>query len=267
VRKEDQKMMMKQRGSLLAMIAALGLVGFVGGSAVSNAQVEDETKSGGKVADESAAALSMGAKPAAGPTNEFGSGQFNLGLRDWSGQVGLFAKTRDRANYVQTIKMADGTTFVGEIDNQRMDGWGIATQPTGTRQEGEWRRGEPYRVTGVYVTPDGAIEIGSWNHAGVYSGGSIDWKDGHTYKGEWKVVYGAADLPDGVGTMTWPDGRTYKGHFLEGRMDGSGRMSYPDGRIEQGIWMQGKFMAAGLTPGHALPTPERQAPSDYRILE
>jgi hypothetical protein len=265
-------MMMKQRGSLFAMIAALSLVGFVGGSAVSNAQVPeteyDETKSHSKVADDSVGKLSIGAKPEAKPAaepangfvNGFVSGQFNLALKDWSGQVGQFAKTRERANFVATIKQPDGTTFVGEIDDQQMNGWGIVTQPNGTRQEGEWRHGDAYRVTGTYVAPDGAREEGTWNHAGMTSGGTINWKDGRTYKGEWKVVYGSADLPDGMGTMTWPDGRAYTGHFLDGKGDGEGKMSYPDGKIEDGIWMQGKFMSAR-------PRPVKRAPNDFRELE
>jgi len=245
--------MMKRRGSLFAMISALGLIGFACGRAGSNAPAletrSNETKSVGESADASTGTLSMGTEPAAGSTNGFVSGPFSLALRDWSGEVGEFAKTKERANRVQTLKMRDGSVFVGEIDDEQMDGWGILTQPTGTREEGEWRRGQAYRVTGVYVATDGTREEGTWNQeAGTTSGGTIIWKDGRTYKGEWKVVAGSADLPDGTGTMTWPDGRTYTGHFLDGKMDGAGKMTYPDGKVEEGTWMQGKFMGARQTP-------------------
>ena len=68
------------------------------------------------------------------------------------------------------------------------------------------------------------------------------------YEGDWRVIEGAPERPDGTGTMTWPDGRTYTGHFLDGNMDGAGKMTYPDGKIEEGTWMQGKFMGARQTP-------------------
>ncbi|MGO9527951.1 MAG: MORN repeat-containing protein [Verrucomicrobiia bacterium] len=228
---------MKRRGFLFAMITALSLVGFACGRAGSN-----ETKPVDKIADEVTGTVSSAAQPDDGSTNGFVSEPFKLALRDWSGEVGEFAKNRDRANVVKTYALPNKTVFTGEIDDQEMNQWGILTQPTGTRQEGEWRHGAAYHVTGVYVTPDGTREEGTWNHAGTTSGGTIKWKDGRTYTGEWKVVTGSADLPDGTGTMTWPDGRTYTGHFLDGKMDGPGKMTYPDGKIEDGTWMQGKFM-------------------------
>jgi hypothetical protein len=227
---------MKRRGFLFAMISALSLMWFACGRSGPNSQAP-ETQT-----NETNAAGTMGAQPAAGPTNEFVSVPFDLNVRDWSGQVGEFAKTRERANRVTTMRLPSGATFVGEVDDQEMDGWGILSEPNGTQEEGEWRHGQPYRVTGVDVEPDGTREEGTWNHAGMTSGGTITWKDGRVYKGEWKVVKGAADLPDGTGTMTWPDGRTYTGQFLDGTMDGAGKMTYPDGRIEEGTWMQGKFM-------------------------
>lgn len=243
---------MKRRGFLFAMISALSLVGLACGRAAPNGQVlatqSNVTKSATTIADESAGALSMGAKATAASTSGPVSNRFNLALRDWSGQVGEFAKTKDRANRVTTLRLPYGAMFVGEIDNQEMDGWGILTQPTGTREEGEWRHGQPYHVSGVYVSTDGTREEGTWSNTGTASGGTITWKDGRTYKGEWKPVTGAVDLPDGMGTMTWPDGRTYTGHFRDGQMDGTGKMTHPDGKIEDGTWKQGKFVGAGLAP-------------------
>jgi hypothetical protein len=248
MRKEDQKMM-KWRSLLFAMISALGLIGFACGRTGSNTQEvdtrSDETKSVGKIADESIGRLDVAAEPADGSTNGFASAPFNLALGDRSGQVGEFAKTGDRANRVKAYQLPDGAVFTGEVDDQEMNQWGVLTQPTGTRQEGEWRHGEPYRVTGTYVSSDGTREEGTWNQVGPTSEGTITWKDGRIYKGEWKVVKGATDLPDGMGTMTWPDGRTYTGHFLDGKMDGAGIMTYPNGKVEDGTWMQDKFMGGG----------------------
>ncbi len=239
--------MMKRRGALFAMIAALGLGGFACGRAGSNSQVletrSNETKSVGKTAGESTGAPSAGAKTDDGSTNGFESGTVNLGLRDWSGQVGRFVKGEGKN--LQTLRQPDGTVYMGEVAGGIPDGHGILTQTNGTEQEGEWRRGKPFRISGTWVGPDGTKEVGTWNYDETPSGGSITWTDGRVYKGDWRVVEGANERPDGEGTMTWPDGRTYTGHFLDGEMDGAGKMTYPDGKTEEGTWMLGKFMGAG----------------------
>jgi hypothetical protein len=91
------------------------------------------------------------------------------------------------------------------------------------------------------VAPDGTKEVGTWNRDGTKCGGTITWKDGREYKGDWKITEGAPELPDGVGAMSWPDGRKYTGEFHDGNMDGTGKMTYPDGKIEDGLWKQGTF--------------------------
>jgi len=75
------------------------------------------------------------------------------------------------------------------------------------------------------IYPDGTKEVGTWNHDGIKSGGTITWKDGRQYVGDWKIVEGASDLPDGHGKMT-----------------------YPDGRVEDGLWKDGKFIGAEKLP-------------------
>jgi hypothetical protein len=70
------------------------------------------------------------------------------------------------------------------------------------------------------------------------------WNDGREYAGNWKLTYGAVELPDGAGAMTWPDGRMYVGQFRDGKMDGQGKMSYPDGKVEEGQWKDDKFAGA-----------------------
>jgi hypothetical protein len=199
----------------------------------------------GKSADGLTVASSTDAKSADGSTNGIVSGPFNLAMRDWSGEVGEFMKAEGKN--LQTLQLRDGTVFVGEVTRGVPDGHGVFTQANGTNQEGEWRHGKAYRISGTWVGPDGTKEIGTWNYDGTPCGGTIFWRDGRVYKGDWRLEEGVPEAPDGEGTMTWPDGRTYTGHFLDGKMDGSGKMSYPDGKIEEGTWMQDKFEGAGKT--------------------
>lgn len=252
MRKEDHKMMMTRRGCVVAMIVALGVVGFSCGKTGSDGQMPEarsnETKAVGTGIDES--------------TNGFASAPFSLGVRDWSGQVGEFVKSEGKD--LETIQLRDGTVFVGEVAGGVPDGHGVLTQTNGTKQEGEWRHGRAYRLSGTWVGPDGTKEIGTWNDDGTTSGGTILWKDGRVYKGDWRLMgAGTPDVPDGTGAMTWPDGRTYTGHFLDGEMDGAGKMTYPDGKIEDGTWMQGKFMGAGVD--HGTPTSKSGSTSDEGI--
>jgi hypothetical protein len=142
------------------------------------------------------------------------------------------------------VRLPDGTIYEGESRGGKANGQGIFTDPSGRHQEGEWRNGREYRVTGTLVFPDGTKEVGIWNRDGTPCGGTIIWTDGRQYKGGWKVLDGAPELPDGQGEMTWPDGRKYVGQFHDGTMDGPGKMTYPDGRFQDGLWKQDKFTGA-----------------------
>jgi hypothetical protein len=136
--------------------------------------------------------------------------------------------------------------YQGQVRNGKPDGEGTVTSPNGTHQWGEFRDGLSYRLTGIWIAPDGTREEGTWNLDGAPSGGTITWIDGRVYKGEWKLVAGAAEQPEGTGSMSWPDGRVYVGQFRDGKMEGHGKMKYPNGKIEEGVWKSDQF--AGHTP-------------------
>src|SRR2546428_160527 len=76
---------------------------------------------------------------------------------------------------------------------------GVLTDQNGTRQEGVWRDGKLYVVSGALVFPDGTKETGTWYADGSVCGGTIIWPDGRKYKGDWKISENAPELPDGPG--------------------------------------------------------------------
>ncbi len=121
---------------------------------------------------------------------------------------------------------------------------GTLTDQYGTKQTGEWRNGNAYRISGKTVFPDGTVEIGTWNADGSKCGGTITWKNGKVYKGDWRLAENSPELPHGAGEMTWPDGRKYVGQFRDGLLDGPGKLTYPDGKAQDGVWNQGMFMGA-----------------------
>jgi hypothetical protein len=138
-------------------------------------------------------------------------------------------------------------TYVGDFRNGKYDGLGTFTFSEGT-WIGKFKDGKPYRVRGTCLSRDGTTEVGTWNYDGTKCGGTITWKDGRKYTGDWKVIDDAVDLPDGIGTMSWPSGRQYVGQFRDGKMDGTGKMTYPDGKVEEGLWKADKFVGASSSP-------------------
>jgi hypothetical protein len=140
------------------------------------------------------------------------------------------------------LLLPGGMAYEGEARDGKPDGQGTMTGSNGTHQWGEFRDGLSYKLTGTWVAADGTREDGSWNLDGTRSGGTIKWRDGRVYKGDWRLESRAPERPDGAGTMTWPDGRVYVGQFSDGKMDGPGRLTYPDGKVKEGFWKQGEFV-------------------------
>jgi len=140
------------------------------------------------------------------------------------------------------LVMPGGTVYVGEMRDGRPNGFGTITSVGGTHQWGEFRNGLSYRLTGRWVGPGGLEEEGTWNLDGTRCGGTIRYKDGRVYQGDWLLEGGAAEVPSGMGTMTWPDGTVYVGEFRYGRMDGKGRMVNARGMVKEGSWKRDQFI-------------------------
>jgi len=104
--------------------------------------------------------------------------------------------------------------YVGQVNNSKANGFGIALFDTGSRYEGEWkdnlRHGE----------------------------GSFYWPDGERYEGEY-----VNDLRNGVGTYFWPNGEKYTGHWKNDQRDGDGVFYGKDGEIvTSGTWKKDKLV-------------------------
>ncbi|WP_344820933.1 hypothetical protein [Aquimarina gracilis] len=104
--------------------------------------------------------------------------------------------------------------YVGQVRNNKANGYGIALFDTGSRYEGEWqdnlRHGE----------------------------GSFYWPDGESYQGEYQN-----DRRNGMGTYFWPNGEKYTGHWKNDQRDGEGVFYGKDGKIvTQGVWKDDKLI-------------------------
>ena len=94
----------------------------------------------------------------------------------------------------------------------------------------------------------------------------VSYKDGSTYKGEFKN-----NRPHGEGTYLWPnrtkyvgkfrngkrnifgyvtfpDGASYIGEFKDDKFDGLGTYTFSNGKVSEGIWKENKFLYAKEKP-------------------
>ena len=241
---------MKRSGYFLVVVSILGLFTFPCAFDKSLAQgLELHPNAAKPVGDVKSDVSDTGSAALAAETNrpgDFKEGQLS-GAADFTLSGTLKPGDMSGSSVAkahETVVAADGTIYEGEVANRVPNGQGIVTDSRGTRQQGEYRNGQAYRVSGTWVDYDGTKEEGTWNVDGSKCGGTITWKNGRVYKGDWKIVDMAAELPHGDGTMTWPDGRKYVGQFRDGQMEGQGKMTYPDGKVEDGFWKQSKFVGA-----------------------
>ena len=104
--------------------------------------------------------------------------------------------------------------YVGQIHNNKADGYGIALFDTGSRYEGTWkdnlRHGE----------------------------GTFYWNDGQYYVGEYQD-----DKRSGQGTYFWKNGEKYVGNWENDQRNGQGIFYDKKGKIiTSGIWKNDKLV-------------------------
>ena len=86
---------------------------------------------------------------------------------------------------------SEGTTYVGNFENNYFNGYGVYIFSDKKKYEGEWKDNK------------------------MHGKGKFEWPDGRIYEGEYKM-----DKKDGYGIFKWPDGRIYKGNWENGTEHG-----------------------------------------------
>jgi len=111
----------------------------------------------------------------------------------------------------------------GDCEN----GFGVCLLTGRSKYEGQWQNGQKTHgkqwslvEQTVWEWYDGDF----WNEQ-FHGQGTLRWRNGDQYVGEWKA------LPGGPG-----------------KRDGRGRMQYADGRVEEGLWRQGKYQGLASSP-------------------
>jgi len=113
------------------------------------------------------------------------------------------------SNYI-TFKTSKGTElhYVGNVENSKANGYGIAILETGSRYEGEWKDN---------------LRHGK---------GKFYWNDGEDYDGDYRN-----DMREGFGTYHWSNGEKYVGEWKNDRRNGHGEFFNKRGKLKNsGVW-------------------------------
>lgn len=110
-----------------------------------------------------------------------------------------------------TFIWEDGSTYVGEFDNDYMNGYGKLTIPGKGTYEGNFIKGKK-SGTGTYKFINGDIYTGSWDN----------------------------DLMSGYGTYTFANGDSYTGQFANNKFHGQGTYQ-KDGNKYTGNWINNVY--------------------------
>lgn len=104
--------------------------------------------------------------------------------------------------------------YVGQVKNDKANGYGIAFFDTGSRYEGEWK--ENLR----------------------HGEGAFYWTDGQSYEGQY-----LNDRRNGKGTYSWPNGERYIGQWKDDQRNGAGVFYGKNNKIiTEGVWKNDKLV-------------------------
>lgn len=104
--------------------------------------------------------------------------------------------------------------YVGQVSDQKANGYGVAILDTGSRYEGQWRDNQRHGE------------------------GSFYWADGEYYVGQY-----SNDQRNGQGTYYWPNGEKYVGQWKDDKRNGDGVFYGKDGEvITRGLWKNDKLV-------------------------
>ena len=115
-------------------------------------------------------------------------------------------------DHKDVAKLADGSTFEGNIVNGLPEGYGKQVTANGEEYIGYFIKGKKNGVGKLYRL------------------------DGSTYHGDFEN-----NKMSGFGVIKYEDGSEYSGQFKNGLYHGKGREVDKNGRVTEGMWIEGKF--------------------------
>jgi len=134
---------------------------------------------------------------------------------------------------------SSGQKYVGEFKNGKRDGNGILTFLGGQKYVGEFKDGN-YGGHGALTLSNGEKYVGEFKDGKENGQGTYTFPSGEEYVGEFKN-----DQKDGQFTVTYPNGDKYVGQFKDDKKNGKGAYTYHDGKKYLGEFKDGNENGQG----------------------
>jgi hypothetical protein len=129
--------------------------------------------------------------------------------------------------------------YEGEMKDEKRNGRGKHTWPSGDVYEGEWKD-DKINGRGKYTWPECEFYEGEFKDGKSDGKGKHNYANGQVYEGEFQD-----DKRNGRGKMTYPSGQVYEGEYKDGNKNGRGKQTYPCGQVYEGEWKDGKMNERG----------------------
>jgi hypothetical protein len=120
-------------------------------------------------------------------------------------------------------KYPDGSTYTGQYNQGKREGFGKQINADGSVYEGCWVN-DVHCGNGRLVMVNGAVYSGEWQNNQFHGEGGLEMPDGSGYKGSW-----AQGKITGKGRQRMADGNIYQGDFLMGKKHGNGNYIWANG--------------------------------------
>ena len=166
---------------------------------------------------------------------------------------------------VGSLLMTNGSKYVGEFNNDNIEGKGYYVDSTGRLYIGEFKNGKANGIGKITCEKDpgysyeggfkdnlfhgqgterlqnGNIYIGEFVQGVKEPKGKLIFSEGATYVGDFKK-----SIIEGKGIFKWKDGRVYEGDFVDNKLNGNGKTTWVDGSYYEGEYKNDQFNGYGV---------------------
>ena len=143
------------------------------------------------------------------------------------------------ASATEVIRLPDGSTYTGPLQDGKLHGHGTLEWTNGNRYEGGFVDGL-MDGGGVFSYASGDRYEGGMRAGFSHGLGRLEFAGGGDYQGEFHDGY-----PHGEGTLRNPDGTLYTGDLEFGMPSGNGTLRYQTGEVYEGAFADGVYHGTG----------------------
>ena len=172
---------------------------------------------------------------------------------DSSRNFGIYKSTNNSIKYVgyfdEDLKFTsfgnfrnykNKTSYIGEFENSKANGYGIYNNSKNTIYEGVWENDIQIKI-GIEIWDDNSFYKGEYLNGKKHGIGSYFWPDKSYYKGEWEN-----NAINGYGIYVFNSNKIYRGEFKNNKFNGYGEFIHDSNHIYIGFFIKDKKEGFGI---------------------